>query len=103
MNEITTPKYDSVEEAVSAGAAIFADVEDALEGVAAKLRSLKGVFDAVAAGGHLGGIEAAALSLRARAMGVKMLADVFELHAQLTERAKEKGIDLPAPRSGGGR
>ncbi len=91
----------TLEEAIARGAEIFANAETALESINADFKELKDVFAVVRDHGHLGGIETVALSWRARSMSADMLADVYEFHAMLTERAKAEGIDLPAPRSGG--
>ncbi len=107
----------TLEEAMEAGAATF----DAAEQRAKEIRNLamitrqefadlKEVFQAVRDAGHLGGIECAAIIAKCNALAatseanaIQHIADVYSVHADLTDRAKEEGIDdlLPAPASGG--
>lgn len=103
MNDIQRKDYRmTLEEAVAKGATIFADAEDAADNIERIFgKPLYEVFAAVRDAGHLGGIETQALSARAVAMVADFKAQVLEFHAELTERAKREGIDLPAPRSGG--
>lgn len=93
----------TVEEAVAKGAEIFDGAEERAKWVRKNFRDLKEVFETVRDGGFLGGIETQALVSEADALATQFVADVYALHARLTEKAKEAGIDLPAPMSGGGR
>lgn len=92
----------TVPEAIEAGAKIFADAEEAIEGIEKAFGDpLRHVFMAIHFGGQIGGIEAEAYAARAAAPAAQIKSDVYEFHAELTERAKAQGIDLPSPRSGG--
>jgi hypothetical protein len=103
MNEITVSRKDnrmSVEEAVAKGAEIFEGAEQRAHWIKKNFRDLREVFEAVRDGGHLGGLETQAMATEADALATQFEADVYSMHALLTERAKELGIDLPQ-RSGG--
>jgi hypothetical protein len=91
-----------VNEAVAQGADIFANAEESIDAIAASFgKPLHEVFATVRDAGHIGGIETQAYSARAAAMVATFKANVLQFHFELTEIAKEQGIDLPAPRSGG--
>ena len=102
MNEHIIQKelHMTSEEAVVKGAKLFADAEAALTKLASEMPK---VFAAVRDGGNLGAIECMQLTADTGQKVNYALGSIAELHAALTEKAKEKGIDLPVPRSGGGR
>lgn len=93
----------TTEEAVAKGASIFEEAEQRAHWIKRNFRDLRDVFEAIRDGGHIGGLETQALASEADALATQFEASVYRLHANLTARAKELGIDLPAPRSGGGR
>lgn len=88
----------TTEEAVAKGAKLFADAEAALAKLSAQL---PGIFAAVRDGGNLGGIECMQLTASSGSDVNAALGIIADLHRDLTERAKEKGIDLPTIASGG--
>lgn len=91
-----------VNEAVAQGAEIFANVEQMIDEIESAFgKPLYDVFATVRDAGHIGGIETQAYSARAAAMAADFKAKVLQFHFELVEIAKEQGIDLPAPRSGG--
>jgi len=102
MNEhiINKELHMTSEEAVAKGAKLFADAEAALARLASDMPK---VFAAVRDGGNLGAIECMQLTASTGAKVNYALGTIAELHASLTEKAKEKNIDLPVPMSGGGR
>lgn len=90
----------TTEEAVAKGAKLFANAEEALAKLSAEMPK---VFAAVRDGGNLGGIECMTLTAECQIDIGRALHIIAQMHQKLTEKAQEKGIDLPAPRSGGGR
>ncbi len=91
----------TVEEAVAKGAEIFAEAEQRAHWIRKNFRDLREVFEAVRDGGHLGGLETQALAAQADALATSFEAQLYTMHADLTRRAQEAGVDLLAPRSGG--
>lgn len=91
----------TVEEAVAAGAAAFADAETKAKTIRHAFRDLKEVFETVRDGALIGGIECAALAAECDAVATQFVSDLYTLHLGLTNRAKELGIDLPSIESGG--
>jgi hypothetical protein len=93
----------TTEEAVARGATLMADAERALLTAQKKLAALPAVFAAVEG---IGALETMMLSAEARALAGDAASTelaVVSFHRALTTRAQELGIDLPQPRSGGGR
>lgn len=103
MNEHWKGRKMTVEEAVAKGAEIFDGAEQRAHWIKRQFRDLREVFEAIRDGGHIGGLETQALAGEADALATDFEAAVYRMHAALTKRADELGIDLPAPRSGGGR
>lgn len=66
-------------------------------------RNTKEAWEALREGGVIGGLEMQAHYRKLDAMATAFEAELFDLHALLTAKANEKGIDLPSPRGGGGR
>ncbi len=91
----------TLEEAVAKGAEIFAEAEQRAHWIKKNFRELREVFEVVRDAGHLGGLETQALASQADALATSFEAEIYTMHADLTKRAKDAGIDLPAPRSGG--
>lgn len=89
-----------VARAVEKGANIFADAEDAAQRITDDFRDLSEIFESINEAGHIGGLEARALTLECQALALQFKADVYALHARLVKRAQELGIDLPQ-RDGG--
>lgn len=88
----------TTEEAVAKGAKLFADAETDLTKLAVELPK---VFTAIRDGGHIGGIECMQLIADATGKVSYALSTIATLHADLTKKAQEKGIDLPVIASGG--
>lgn len=91
----------TVEEAVELGATTFANAETAAKEIRKTFRDLKPVFETIRDAGHIGGLESLALTTRCDALATQFVADLYDLHAELTEKAKAAGIDLPVIASGG--
>jgi hypothetical protein len=91
----------TVEEAVAKGADTFAQAEQRAHWIKKNFRDLREVFEAIRDGGMIGGLETQALASEADALATVFEADIYRLHAELTARAKELGIDLPSIESGG--
>ena len=91
----------TVDAAVQKGAALFANWEDVVSLMKSEARvEMRDVFKAVRDGGHIGGVQCEALIAKTDAMITAFEADLITFHAEVTEKAKEEGIDLPQ-RSGG--
>ena len=91
----------TVEQAVQIGADTFARWEEQIAVMKDEARGdMRNVFKTVRNNQHIGGLECEALSSEIDALVTQFEADVFAIHAELTERAKKAGIDLPQ-RSGG--
>lgn len=92
--------YTTVPEAVQT----MADHFDTWEKWAAKAkknaREMKQGFAIIHAEGALGGLESLAMATALDALATQQEADIYAMHAKLTEQAKELGIDLPQ-RDGG--
>lgn len=81
--------YATAEEGAGAGKHAFAGAKDA--------------WQALVDNGVIGNLEMQRRMRRLNALAVQFEADLFALHSDDTERARELGVDLPEPRSGGGR
>ena len=100
----------NIEDAVQQGSDIFADAESAAMGIVTSFRALRPIFETVRDAGpqengkYLGSITCARLASRADALATNFLADIFALHDQIVELAKEIGIEdlIPEQRDGGG-
>lgn len=90
----------TTEEAVAKGADLFAKAEKAL---AALAKDMPGILAAVRDGGHLGGIETMQLTASYSVTINSAYSLIADLHQEVTQKAKDKGIDLPSIESGGGR
>ena len=90
----------TTEEAVAKGANLFANAEEALTELASALPK---ILATIRDEGHLGGIEYIRLTADACSDVQEALFIIAGLHEKLTAIAQERGIDLPQPRSGGGR
>ena len=90
----------TTQEAVAQGAELFANAEEALAALAAALPK---ILATARDENHIGGIECIMLTAEACGDVNMALGIVATLHSRLTKLAQEKGVDIPAPRSGGGR
>lgn len=91
----------SVDNAIASGAELFANWEKQVASMKAEARNeMPDIFKAVRNEGHIGGLECEALIAKTDALFTGFEASLIAFHAELTERAKEAGIDLPQ-RSGG--
>lgn len=100
MNEhvINKEPHMTSEEAVARGAKLFADAEVALTKLASDMPK---VYAAIRDGGNLGGIEAMQLTAETGIVVNEALRSIADHHRVLTDKAQEKGIDLPVIASGG--
>jgi hypothetical protein len=95
----------TVEEYVAKAAAAFADAEEKVNAAYKAVQALPPLADEARELGLVGFLQSmrAKNDLRAAAGDVAGgLAKVFAVHREGTLIAQEKGVDLPAPRDGGG-
>lgn len=92
--------YTNVSEAVATMAEHFANWEKWAYKAKKAAREMKDGFAVIHAGGGLGGLESLALATALDAMATRHEAEIYAMHADLTEQAKDLGIDLPQ-RDGG--
>ena len=92
--------YTTVSEAVQTMADHFESWEKWAAKAKKAAREMKQGFAIIHAEGALGGLESLALATALDAMATQQEADIYAMHAALTEKAKELGIDLPQ-RDGG--
>lgn len=97
-SERTNAMAMTTEEAVVKGADLFAKAEKAL---AALAKDMPSILAAVRDGGHLGGIETMQLTASYSVTINSAYALIADLHQEVTQQAKNKGIDLPVIASGG--
>lgn len=90
-------------EAVAKIAEAYADAEDAAASIKAKFAGCKDAWQALVDNGVIGNLEMQMRSRRLNVLAAAFGSDVFALHYDDTQRANELGVDLPQPRSGGGR
>lgn len=90
-------------DAVAEAADIFDKAEQRARTTKMQFRQLRKLFEAIHDDGHGGGLEVQAISGECDALATKFEADLWALHAKLTARARELGIDLPQLRDGGDR
>lgn len=102
MDDKATPD-PKVAEAVQDWAEFFALLEDHIDADQTAVRSLGPQMAVIRDAGYIGGIECDAICAEADALLTSHKAAVLSFHAQLTERAKELGIDLPPRQRSGGR
>lgn len=93
--------YTTVGEAVETMAEHFANAEKAAAKFKKAAREMKEGFKIIREQAGLGGIESHALATGLDAMATRHEAEIYAMHADLTERAKELGIDLPSIADGG--
>lgn len=72
-------------------------LKDALEAIPAHLAAIKSDPE----NANVGALIVKGFSLRARAIGLNTKAEVWSLHSDMTEAAKQRGIDVPSIESGG--
>lgn len=100
MNVIIKDRKMSVTEAVQQIADTFAELEEAVRTGKKGFRSFGSPLAVIRDAGHLGGLDAQAMTCEADALVTQFEASLLRMHADWTERAKAAGIDLPQ-RSGG--
>lgn len=93
----------TTEEAVAKIADAYANAEDKAANIKTQFGNAKDAWEALRDNGVIGGLEMQKRYRRLNALVVQFEADLYALHSDDTERAKELGVDLPQPRSGGGR
>ncbi len=93
----------TTDEAVAAIADAMADAESKAHTIRAKLTGLKDEFEAVNQNGDAGYLATKKFYTRGVAIAALFEASLFELHADMTEYAQAKNIDLPSVEGGGGR
>lgn len=91
----------TVEEAVALIAEAFADAETKAKAIKHDFRATKEAFETIRDAGHIGGLEAQSYTRGLDKLATGFEADLFGLHAMLTEKAKAASIDLPSIASGG--
>lgn len=91
----------TTQDAVQAGAAIFADVEAKARSVKDQFRSLRKILETINANGDSGALDTQAFAAEADALATQFEADIWDMHRRMTRKAEELGIDLPALREGG--
>lgn len=89
--------------AVAAAAAILSECEASARTIKGKLRDLRPLFKDINDNGDAGLLITQEMAGLADTLGTSFEADLWSLHRQLTDLAKERGIDLPGIESGGGR
>lgn len=92
-----------VSDMVEKGAAVFADAEEAAFKIKREFRGLRKLFEAARDAGVIGSLQCQELASECDALATEFDANLWALHRKLTLIAQEKGVDLPAPRSGGDR
>ncbi len=97
MNIVKREMAMEVSEAVQNGAETLANIKVKARKIRKLTRDLRASIEAVHKAGHIGGLEAHALSSEADALAVKFEADWWALHSRWSRRCQELGIDLPAP------
>lgn len=95
--------FETVEEAVAAGASAMADMEGNAASAREDAATVRQAIETVHAAGHIGRLEAAALGMEIEAMVKSYEAALFIFHSKMTLRCQQLGIDLPQARDGGGR
>lgn len=96
----------SISDHVDAIVALMADAESHVDQAKAKLDGIPDHIKAInedPENTNVGALISKSFSLRARAIGLNFKAEVFDLHSDLTEAAKQRGIDVPGVEGGGGR
>lgn len=89
-----------VVDGIQFGADAFAEAEDAAKRNRKAGREMRQMFEAIRDAGKIGGLEAGSLACEVDAMFTRHEAEIWTMHAKLTKRAQELGIDLPQ-RDGG--
>lgn len=95
--------YDTVEHAVETMAEHFANWEKWAAKAKKNARDMKAGFAIIRQQGGLGGLESLALATALDSMATRHEAEIYAMHAELTEKAKDLGIDLLSIADGGGR
>lgn len=96
----------SISDQVSAIVSLMADAESLADQAKAKLDAIPAHLDAIhddPENANVGPLIVKAFSLRARSLGLGFKADLFDLHNDMTEAARSRGIDIPSIEGSGGR
>lgn len=96
----------SIASEVDAIVALMAEAESAADTLKAKLDGVPAHLDAIHSdpeNANVGSLIVKGFSLRAKAIGLDAKAATWALHSDMTEAAKQRGIDVPGIESGGGR
>lgn len=91
------------EAAVQKIADAYADAEEGARAAKQAFAGSKDAWQALVDAGVIGNLEMQKRMRRLNALAVAFEADLFAFHSDDTERARALGVDLPEPRSGGGR
>ncbi len=90
-------------DAVQKIADAYADAEEGASKAKRAFAGAKDAWQALVDNGVIGNLEMQKRMRRLNAIAVQFEADLYALHSDDTERARELTVDLPQPRSGGGR
>lgn len=93
----------TTDEAVAKIAEVMADAESKAHTITTKITGLKAEFEAIKANGDAGYLASRKFHTRGVAIAAQFEAQLFELHADMTEYAQAKNIDLRSIEGGGGR
>ncbi len=93
----------TTEEAVAAIAEVMADAESKAANIRHAARDAKAAFQDIHDNGDAGYLRSKAFATELDTVATAFEADLFDLHARMTEYAQERGIDLPGIEGGGGR
>jgi hypothetical protein len=101
MKLIGTKTMDTAQ-AVQELADIFADAEATARKVKNDFRSARKLLEVISTNEGSGALKAQAAASAMDLIATQFEAGIWKLHADLTEEAKARGIDLPSLRDGGG-
>ncbi len=93
----------TTDEAVAKIAEVMADAESKAHTISTKITGLKDEFEAINENGDAGYLASRKFHTRGVAIAAQFEAQLFDLHADMTAYAIERGIDLPSIEGGGGR
>ena len=95
----------AIEEHVNAIADLMAEVEGLADGpIKAKLTAIAEHVEAIhddPEAANVGVLISKSIGRRAKAIAAVLRADLYDLHSDMTEAAKARGIDLPGIMGGG--
>ena len=91
------------QELVARGAEILDSSERALHQIEKDMTELGSLLGQAHQNGDIGFLLSKEFEATAKSIPINALRKIFDLHGKLTAIAQAKGMDLPQPRSGGGR